>query len=508
MQKRRALISVSDKTGIVEFAEELTVIGYEILSTGGTAQILKENCINVTKVADITGFPEIMNGRVKTLHPLIHGAILGDRDNQNHIKQASELGIEWIDLVVVNLYPFEKTLQKDGIAETDIIENIDIGGPTMVRASAKNFRHVTIITNPEDYIVVLEEIKTKGNTSLETRKRLAGVAFTHTADYDSVIAGYFNKETNNYLQLSVPAGEILRYGENPHQAAVYYQKKSTAVFEQLHGKQLSFNNYLDIDAALKIIMKFTEPCAAIIKHTNPCGIGVGETLTEAYQKAFETDTLSPYGGIVIVNKKLDIDTAESINQIFTEIIIAPDYDEEAMNKLLKKKNRRLIKYFPEKLDDLGKGWNIRSCLSGYLAQEHDLRNDDQNSWRVVTNRTPSETEMKALIFGWKTVATLKSNAVCFTKEDRTIGLGIGQTSRIDSTEIAVNKAAKFNLNLKGSICASDAFFPFRDSIDHIAGLGITAVIQPGGSTGDEEVITACNEHNIAMIFTDRRHFRH
>jgi len=506
---KRALISVSDKTGIVDFAGELVNLGYQIISTGGTASVLSEHGISVTKVSTITDFPEIMNGRVKTLHPRIHGALLGARDDESHQKEAMELGIEWIDIVVVNLYPFQKTIKKPDATEQEIIENIDIGGPTMIRAAAKNYKYVTIITDNADFDIVLKELQENGNTASSTRLRLAQKAFVHTADYDTAIANHFSRTTkSSFLQISCPEKEVLRYGENPHQKAAYYEYKDLDLLEQLHGKQLSFNNYLDIDAALKIIMRFEEPTVAIIKHTNPCGIASGNNLTEAYKKAFATDPLSPFGGIVIINQTLDMVTAQEINKIFTEIIIAPEFEQEVVKFLQKKKNRRLIKYLPAKLEKLHALKNVRSCLGGFLAQEADLVNDNPAGWQIVTNRKPTESEMRSLLFGWKTVATLKSNAVCFTAEDRTLALGIGQTSRIDSTEIAVSKANKFGLNLKGSICASDAFFPFRDSIDSIAELGIKAVIQPGGSTGDEEVIAACNEHNIAMIFTGKRHFRH
>ncbi len=511
--KRTALISVSDKTKIVEFAQELSTLGYKIISTGGTAKILMENNIEVSKVSDVTDFPEIMNGRVKTLHPKIHGGILADRNNPEHLKTAEKEKINLIDMVVVNLYPFEKTINNPHSTSQEIIENIDIGGPSMIRAAAKNHKDVIIVTDKSDYDSVLNSIKVNGEISLSMRQMLAGKAFVHTANYDNLIATYFNKlnkiEIPEFLQNSIQLKSILRYGENPHQKSAFYESPQNSIIEHLHGKQLSYNNYQDIDAALRIIEKFNEnPTVAIIKHTNPSGIAEGETLLEAYQKAFETDTLSPFGGIVIVNKPLDLITANAINKIFTEIILAPDFEEEAILKLKKKKNRRLLKYSVGKISSLKKIPIIHTCMGGLISQEPDIDADIESNWKIVTERKPSENEMKALKFGWKVVATLKSNAVCFTNENQTLGLGIGQTSRIDSTEIAVIKAKKFHLSLENSICASDAFFPFRDSVDSIADKGIKAIIQPGGSKGDIEVIKACNEHGIAMIFTGMRHFRH
>ncbi|PID28225.1 MAG: bifunctional phosphoribosylaminoimidazolecarboxamide formyltransferase/inosine monophosphate cyclohydrolase [Candidatus Cloacimonadota bacterium] len=511
--KKKALISVSDKTGVVDFAKKLAALDFEILSTGGTAEILENAGIKAGRISDITGFPEIMNGRVKTLHPKIHGAILADRDNKNHLEEAEKLGIEMIDLVCVNLYPFEQTIAKENVSLDEAIENIDIGGPTMVRSAAKNFRHIAIVTNKNDYEPIIKEYEEKGELSLETKQRLAFKAFAHTSAYDAAVTDYFYSVSGDSINPEFRAvaslKEELRYGENPHQKAGFYQKGKNELWKQLHGKPLSYNNFQDMDAALNIISKFTElPSVAIIKHTNPCGISQAENLTEAYQKAFATDTLSPFGGIVIVNRPLDMTTALEINKIFTEIILAPDFEDGVFERLAKKKNRRLIKFNPEKLI---KGENDKqavSCLGGFLVQDRDSKRDDERNWKVVTERKPTEEEMQALKFGWKAVAVLKSNAVAFSDKNSTLGLGIGQTSRIDSAEIAVSKAEKFGISLKGAICASDAFFPFRDSIDKIAEIGIVAVIQPGGSKGDQEVIEACNEYGIAMIFTGMRHFRH
>ncbi len=512
---KRALISVSDKQGLIPFARALHEQGYEILSTGGTARAIRQAELPVTNVSDVTGFPEIMDGRVKTLHPMIHGAILGLRDNAEHIAKAEELGIRWIDIVAVNLYPFEETLGKSDATHEDIIENIDIGGPTMIRAAAKNYRFVTVVVDPEDYPRVIELLDLSDEEALKARQELARKAFTHTARYDTMISGYLNRideiEQPETLQLTAHRKEILRYGENPHQSAALYEDGNLSAIEQLHGKQLSYNNYLDIDAALRMIRKFPlegdqSKTVGIFKHTNPCGIGSGNTLAEAYEKAFATDTQSPFGGIVIVNDTLEIEAALKINEVFTEIILAPGFTEEALERLTKKKNRRLIRYDISKL--YSDPNQVVSCMNGVLYQSKDILPDDEAEWKIVTERKPDDTEMRALRFAWKTVALLKSNAVCFTLGDRTIGLGIGQTSRIDSTEIAIRKAEKFGLSLQGCVCGSDGFFPFRDSIDSIHELGIKAVIQPGGSRGDQEVIEACDHYGITMIMTGTRHFRH
>jgi len=509
--KRKALISVSDKTGILEFSQALIGLNWEIISTGGTAKLLADNGIPVTPVSKLTGFPEIMNGRVKTLHPKIHGAILCDRDIPEHLNQALEQGIELIDLVVVNLYPFANTMEKPNVKHTEIIENIDIGGPSMVRSTAKNYKHTCILTDPSDFSTVIDQLRTTGHTTSELRQYLAGKAFAHTAAYDTMIANYFSKLQNEVpakqLLIATPLQDTPRYGENPHQQAGWYQSPSD-LYVQLHGKQLSYNNYLDMDAAIKVVHKFDEPAVAIVKHTNPCGVGVGNNLIDAYEKAFATDTLSPYGGIVAVNRVVDLTTAEKINEVFTEIIIAPSFTDAALEKLMKKKDRRLLTYKPELLKTWKGKWSIVSCLDGYLTQQVDIDWDKESEWQVVSKRKPTMDELLALRFGWKIVSTLKSNAVAFTGSDRTLGLGIGQTSRIDSTLIAVTKALKFGLSLEGSICASDGYFPFKDSVEEVKKLGVTAIIQPGGSKGDAEVIKACDDADIAMIFTGMRHFRH
>ena len=510
MQKR-AIISVSDKTGIVEFARKLEKLDFEIISTGGTYKELSKNGIRVKQVSEITDFPEIMDGRVKTLHPAIHSGILANKSNPKHLDELMKQNIGLIDLVVVNLYPFRKTVSQPEVSLKDAIENIDIGGPTMIRAAAKNFQSVTVVVNRNDYNLVADEIIKNGEVCLYTRKYLAKKAFQHTAEYDSYIANYFSKICEEKLpsqfNISLPLNSELRYGENPHQKAGYYIEEN--LFTQLHGKQLSFNNLQDVDAALKTIYDFRDkPTIAILKHCNPCGIGIGNNLTDAYKKAFATDTMSPFGGIVISNQILDLNTSLEINKVFTEIILAPEYSEEALEKLKKKKNRRLLTYDINELKNLKNIRNIRSCLNGILIQDEDIDCDDEDSWRVVTKSQPDELEMRKMKFAWKTVTHLKSNAIAICQEDRTIGLGMGQPSRIDSTEIAIAKAKKFRLEIKGCALGSDAFFPFRDSIDTIAKLGIVAVIQPGGSVRDAEVIKACDEHNIMMIFTGMRHFRH
>ena len=509
--KKRAIISVSDKTGIVEFARKLEQLDFEIISTGGTYKKLSEDGIKVKKVSEITGFPEIMNGRVKTLHPAIHGGILADKTNPEHLAELKKQNIIPVDLVVVNLYPFRKTISQPNVSLKYAIENIDIGGPTMIRAAAKNFKSVAVIVDKNDYDLIINELTEKWDISFETRHILAKKAFQHTAEYDSYIANYFSKigeeDLPSQLNISLPLSSEMRYGENPHQKARYYSEDN--LFTKLHGKKLSFNNLQDIDGALKTIFDFRErPTIAIFKHCNPCGIGVADNLVDAYKKAFATDTISPFGGVVVSNQILDLDVALEINKIFTEIIIASDFTEDALDKLKKKKNRRLITYDFAELAKLKNSFNVRSCLNGILVQDEDFDCDNPENWQVVTKRKPTELEMEKMKFAWKTVTHLKSNAIAICKEDRTIGLGMGQPSRIDSTEIAIAKAKKFGLEIKGCALGSDAFFPFRDSIDTIAKLGITAVIQPGGSVRDEEVITACDENNITMVFTGMRHFRH
>ncbi len=513
--KKRALLSVSDKTGIVEFAKSLVELGYEIVSSSGTARVLRENGIDVIEVSEITGFPEILDGRVKTLHPKIHGGILAVRDNPEHIKQLEQQHINPIDIVAINLYPFEKTV-KSGAGLEEIIENIDIGGPAMVRASAKNYKFVTVIVDPDDYSSVIDELKEKGETSLETRKKLALKAFRHTAFYDSVIASVLNEKFEIYekfpYELSIPFRRIskLRYGENPHQEASLYVSPvedgmSIADSDILHGKQMSFNNYLDVEAAVNLVKEFEQIAAVVVKHNNPCGVSTGNTLKEAYVDAFNRDPKSAYGGIVALNRPLDLETAQEISKVFLEVVAAPDFEKDALEFLTKKKkNLRLVKI--KNFKELSKGNDYRRISGGILIQDKD--NELIKEWKVVTEREPTEKEKEDLLFAFKVVKHVKSNSVVIVKDGKTLGIGPGQTSRVDSLETAIRKAKEFGFELDGSVLASEAFFPFRDSVDEAAKHGIKAIIQPGGSIRDGEVIEAANEHGIAMVFTGMRHFKH
>lgn len=508
---KRALLSVSDKTGITKLAKKLHAAGTELLSTGGTAKAIADAGIPVTDVSEITKFQECLDGRVKTLHPAVHAGILARTSYKKDNDELEALGIKPIELVVVNLYPFEQKVQDPATTPAVATEFIDIGGPTMIRAAAKNFAHVCILSNPGQYASFLDEMDSEGGISFGTRKKLAGDAFNHTAGYDAAIAGYFQNLQGHTLperiNLSMPLAHELRYGENPHQQAAVYGNPD-AFIDCFHGKQLSYNNYLDVDAAILIISAFEtkKPVCAIIKHTIPCGLGMADTLSEAYKKAFSTDTVSPFGGIVVVNKELDIETAGEIDKIFTEIIIAPSFSKEALALLTQKKNRRLIVL----KQDYSRTKNItyKSVFGGLLAQEADTENTDTAQLKVVTKRSPDKQEMEDLLFAWKVVRNIKSNGIVYARNGQTLGIGSGQTSRIDSAEIAARNAAKENLSLTGSAMASDAFFPFADGIEAAAKAGATAVIQPGGSIRDEEVIAKADEYNMAMIFTGKRHFRH
>jgi phosphoribosylaminoimidazolecarboxamide formyltransferase / IMP cyclohydrolase len=505
-----ALLSVSNKTGIVDLARELDALGFTIISTGGTARTISEAGINVTKVSDITEFPEIMDGRVKTLHPKIHGGLLGVLDNEDHVQQMEQHGISSIDLVVVNLYPFEETLQRQGVTHEEIIENIDIGGPAMVRASAKNYRHTCVVVDPKRYNEIIGHLKSSGDIPLNVREQLAYEAFSHTAHYDARISGYLSGRTGQLwppetaapLRLEQP----LRYGENPHQEAALFGT-FTKIFRQLHGKELSYNNILDIDAAAKLSLEFDEPTVCIIKHNNPCGVGSADTLLEAWDKAFATDTVSPFGGIVCVNREIDLDFAEKIHSIFTEVIIAPSFAADALERLMKKKDRRLMQVDRESLR-AEIGMELRTVAGGFLAQMSDASLMDDANVKVVTKRQPTDAEQRALLFAWKVAKHVKSNAIVYAREDRTLGIGAGQMSRVDSARIAVSKAADAGLDLQGCAVASDAFFPFADGLIQAAEAGATCVVQPGGSIRDEEVIAAADERGLSMMFTAMRHFRH
>jgi phosphoribosylaminoimidazolecarboxamide formyltransferase/IMP cyclohydrolase len=511
---KRALLSVSDKTGIVDFAKELAALGYEILSTGGTATALRENGVAVTNVSDVTGFPECLDGRVKTLHPMIHAGILAMRSNPEHMKQIKELGVEPIDIIAINLYPFKKTILKEGTTFEEAVENIDIGGPTMIRAAAKNHPDVAVIVDPADYSAVIEQLK-NGGISLEAKKELALKVFEHTAAYDALIADYFRKQLGkspfaDNLTLTFEKVQSMRYGENPHQKAAFYKQighyeGTLAAAEQLSGKELSYNNINDTNGALDLLKEFEGKTAVVaVKHANPCGVGVGETVYDAYMNAYNADPVSIFGGIVAVNATVDAKTAEKMHEIFLEIVIAPDFTDEAIKILSAKPNLRIMKLpaitkrnTPDMLD-------MKKVAGGLLVQELDCSLYG-GELKCVTDRAPTEDEMKALDFGWTVVKHTKSNAIVLAKENMTVGVGPGQTNRITALELAVKYAGD---KAKGSVLASDAFFPFDDCVEAAHKAGITAIIQPGGSIRDEDSIKKCNEYGIAMVFTGQRHFKH
>ena len=505
---RRALISVSDKTGIVDFARELTSFGVEIISTGGTAKTLRDAGITVRDVSEITGFPEMMDGRVKTLHPRVHGGLLAIRDHPEHVAAMEQHGIEPIDIVVVNLYPFAETIRRPGVTREEAIEQIDIGGPAMIRSGAKNARDVAVVVSAEQYARVIDELKANnGALSLQTRNTLAQKAFEHTAQYDIMLSSYLAASTETLpdrLSFTMKKISDLRYGENPHQIAALYQTSmsgGSANAEVLAGKEMSFNNYVDTDAAWGLVNDFEDTACAIIKHTNPAGVGLGETTAEAYKKALATDPISAFGGIVAFNRTVDADAAHEVIKIFTEVLIAPDYDAAALEILRAKKNMRVIRMDAE----VPQGIELKQIGGGMLVQTAgDLKLDPQQL-KVVTTRQPTDEELRVLLFAWTVCKHTKSNAIVYAREGQTVGVGAGQMSRVDSVKIG---AMRVQLPLAGSVLASDAFFPFRDGIDEAAKHGITAVIQPGGSVRDEEVIAAANEHGLAMVFTGVRHFKH
>jgi phosphoribosylaminoimidazolecarboxamide formyltransferase/IMP cyclohydrolase len=511
---KRALISVSDKTGIEEFAKSLESFGVEIISTGGTLSALKKAGVNAKSISTVTEFPEIMDGRVKTLHPKIHGGLLAVADNPKHVGEMREHGIEAIDLLVVNLYPFEQTIAKNGISLDDAVEQIDIGGPAMLRAAAKNFGSKTVVTNPGTYEKIVNEMKAHdGAVTAATRFTLAKETFRHTSRYDAAIFTYLSsvKERRNPSTIpdvffaTHPKASGLRYGENPHQSAALYGTFND-IFRQLHGKELSYNNIMDIQAAVELLEEFDEPTVVIIKHTNPCGVGSGATLAEAYGKALATDSKSAFGGIVAVNRPLDDDAAQKIDRVFTEVIIAPEYPDTTLEFLKKKKDRRLIIQTRPLRDELGLA--VRSVAGGVLVQTPDIRTFGDKEPVVVTKRAPTDAERTSLTFAWKVAKHVKSNAIVYALADRTIGVGAGQMSRFDASRIAVLKAGDAGLDVGGTAVASDAFFPFADGLLEAVKAGATAVIQPGGSMRDEEVIKAADDNNIAMLFTGIRHFRH
>jgi phosphoribosylaminoimidazolecarboxamide formyltransferase/IMP cyclohydrolase len=527
---QRALLSVYDKTGLVPFAQILAEAGVELVSTGGTAAALKSAGLRVTELSAYTGFPEMLDGRVKTLHPKIHGGLLYIRGKASHEEAARSHGIGPIDLVVVNLYPFEQTVARPDVTLEEAIENIDIGGPAMLRSAAKNHESVTVVINWTDYAEVAQQIKTQGETTLELRRRLAARVFARTAAYDATISAHLievfgggTSQTSattaatpkpqedglpSKLTINVPLSQPLRYGENPHQKAALFGRFHD-FFEQLHGKELSYNNILDLTAAASLIAEFVNdrPTLAILKHTNPCGVGQGASLREAWQKAFDTDRQAPFGGIIAVNQVLDPECAEAIAEIFTEVIVAPDFTPDAAALLQKRKNLRLIRVLRDPVS--ASLLEVRSVgAESFLMQERDLKRVDPDDWKVVTRRQPTEPERQAMLLGWRVVKHVKSNAIVYAGADRTLGIGAGQMSRIDASRIAVWKAGEAKLPLTGSAVCSDAFFPFPDGLVAAAQAGATAAAQPGGSVRDAEVIAAADAHDVAMVFTGVRHFRH
>jgi phosphoribosylaminoimidazolecarboxamide formyltransferase/IMP cyclohydrolase len=522
---QRALLSVFDKTGLIPFAQALAGAGIEIISTGGTARALREHGVAVSDLSAYTGFPEMLDGRVKTLHPKIHGGLLYVRGNEEHEAAARKHDIKPIDLVVVNLYPFARTISRPEVTLGEAIENIDIGGPAMLRSAAKNHESVTVVMDPADYAEVAGQIAATGQTTVELRRRLAAGVFAGTAAYDALIAVHLSKEfavpgagapttppkagdpwPANF-QMNLRLSQTLRYGENPHQRAALYGRFGD-YFQQLHGRELSFNNILDLTAAAALAAEFAgaAPTLAILKHSNPCGAAQGKTLREAWEKAFATDKQAPFGGIIVVNQPLDLPCAEAMAEIFSEVIVAPDFTAEALDLLRRKKNLRLMKALKwpgggsAEVRDVG--------AESFLVQDRDTKIVSAAEWRVATKRRPSEEERQAMLFGWTIVKHVKSNAIVYTASDRTLGIGAGQMSRVDASKIAVWKARESRLSLRGSAVCSDAFFPFADGLAAAAEAGATAAIQPGGSMRDAEVIAAADEHNMAMVFTGTRHFRH
>ena len=514
---QRAILSVTDKTGLVEFARKLEGMGVELISTGGTAKLLRDSGVTVKDISDLTGFPEMLDGRVKTLHPKVHGGILHRRENPAHRLAVAEHGIEAIDMVVVNLYAFEKTASKPGVPFEELVENIDIGGPSMIRSAAKNFQDVAVVTSPSDYDALAQEMANSGGElSAASKWRLAQKAFATTAAYDTAIASTLERVNSNghfelrpaegfpaTLRLSFQKTMDLRYGENPHQKAALYSDRSgmgVANGKQLQGKELSYNNIVDLQAAWDLAQEFEEPVVAIIKHTNPCGTATGKTLLGAYKKALECDPVSAFGGVIGVNRVIDGDTAEEMAKLFLEVIAAPGFDAVATAKFASKKNLRLVQVVPS-----DPKWVLKNVSGGMLVQDADVRPLTEADLKVVTKRAPTAEEKRALLFGWKVCKHVKSNAILYVRDGQTVGVGAGQMSRVDSCKIGAMKA---QLPLKGTVVASDAFFPFPDGVEEIAKAGSTAIIQPGGSVRDQEVIEAADRHGMAMIFTNVRHFRH
>ncbi|MGE5544843.1 MAG: bifunctional phosphoribosylaminoimidazolecarboxamide formyltransferase/IMP cyclohydrolase [Bacillota bacterium] len=505
---RRALISVSNKDGVVEFAQGLEALGWEMISTGGTYDLLKRSGVSVTRVSDVTGFPEILDGRVKTLHPGIHGGILARRIPE-HLQQLEQNRIELIDMVVVNLYPFRETVQKPGVTLEDAIENIDIGGPTMIRSAAKNYQDVIVVVDPREYPAILEELRAQGDIGTEMRFKLAKQAFAHTGFYDSMIAQYLGGLMGEkFPEILVWGGEKIqemRYGENPHQSAAFYRQALAGgglpLARQLNGKELSYNNMIDAEAAFALVMEFEEPACVIIKHTNPCGAAIGKNLSDAYCRAFNADPVSAFGGIIAFNRPVDAETARHAAEPFMEVIIAPGYEASALSILCAKKNLRLLELPMERPS----GLQMKSVVGGMLVQDLDTIPLNPSELKVVTERRPSAEELAELVFAWKVVKHVKSNAIVVTRDKTSLGVGAGQMNRVGSAKLALEQAGDRS---RGAVLASDAFFPFKDTVELAAAYGITAIIQPGGSVRDQESIDECNRQGIAMVFTGVRHFKH
>ncbi|MDE7462993.1 MAG: bifunctional phosphoribosylaminoimidazolecarboxamide formyltransferase/IMP cyclohydrolase [Muribaculaceae bacterium] len=508
----RALISVSDKRGIVEFATALAKMGWEIIATGGTMKTLRDAGLEVINISDVTGFPEICDGRVKTLHPKVHGGLLGRRDLESHLSQLKENGIEFIDMVCVNLYPFEATIAKEGVTMEDAVENIDIGGPSMLRSAAKNFKDVTVVCDPDDYELILEEIANEGNTTPATRLRLSAKAYTHTAEYDSHIATYMRAQAGlpEKLFLNFDLVQSLRYGENPHQNAAFYRAQkavpySVAFARQLGGKELSYNNIQDANAALNIVREFDAPFCVGLKHMNPCGAAVGKNLKEAWTHAYEADKVSIYGGIVAMNRPLTAEVAALMKPIFLEIVMAPSFEPEALEVLASKKNLRLLEVNMEGGKEAQKQYV--GVNGGLLVQDADVEIKEIEDSMCVTERKPDAEELKDMNFGWKIVKHVKSNAICVVKNGMTLGIGAGQMNRVGSAEIALRQARDAGYK-EGLVLASDGFLPFDDTVELASRFGVTAIVQPGGSIRDEDAIRKANEKGITMLFTGMRHFKH
>ncbi len=514
----KALISVSDKTGIVEFAKELEKQGIEIISTGGTYKKLKEEGVNAIEISELTGFPECLDGRVKTLHPIVHAGILAMRSNENHMKQLQDLKIDTIDFVVVNLYPFKQTILKDNVTRAEAVENIDIGGPTMLRSAAKNYQDVTVITDPKDYEIVLKELKESGKVSIDTKFYLMQKVFEHTSNYDTMISKYIKEQRNDdsfpeELSLTYEKVQEMRYGENPHQKGCLYKEVgkctgSLTVAEQLNGKELSFNNINDTNGALELLKEFEEPTVVACKHGNPCGVGSADNIYDAWKKAFEADKTSIFGGIVVLNREVTKQVAEEMSQIFLEVIVAPSYEKEALEILQSKKNLRIL-VLPEITVKQPEGsYDIKKINGGIIVQTIDSKLLDE--YEVVTNRKPTDKELEDMLFTWKIVKYVKSNGIALGKDKQSIGIGPGQVNRIWATKQSVEHAEELIKEgiTKGAVLASDAFFPFDDCVEEAHRAGITAIIQPGGSVRDQDSIDKCNEYGVAMIFTKMRHFKH